>query len=86
MKRPALIIKLSLVRLPVCEALAFHALHSGDGPVNVTATESDAVIVAEIELGQIAVKVLFFAMLIVSQFEMKRGRRIHIPASNAGAA
>jgi hypothetical protein len=51
-KRPACILKLGLVRLPVHQALAFHTFHGGDGPINVAAPESDAVIVSELELGR----------------------------------
>jgi hypothetical protein len=46
------------------QALAFHPFHSGDGPINVAASESDAVIIPEIELGQITMQVFFLAVLI----------------------
>jgi hypothetical protein len=34
-KRPALILKLGLVRLPVCEAFAFHTFDGGKCAINV---------------------------------------------------
>lgn len=63
-KRPALILKFGLVRLPICEALAFHAPDRGEGAVNITIAKPDAVIVAEIKFGQITMQVLFFTVLI----------------------
>jgi hypothetical protein len=50
--------------LPVREALAFRALQSRERPVAIVAPEPGAVIVAEIELGKVAVKVLLAAVLV----------------------
>ena len=54
--RLALKVKSGLIRLPVHQALAFHAFDCGKGAVDVAVAERHAVIVAEIELGQIPMK------------------------------
>ena len=64
MNRAARCLKTGLVRLPVHQPLAFNATDRGEGAVDVTVAERHAVIVAVVELGEIAVKVFLFAMLI----------------------
>jgi len=62
--RLAVKLKSGLIRLPVHEALAFHASDRCERAVDVTDTERDTMIVPEIVFGQIAMQVLLFAMLI----------------------
>ena len=50
--------------MPVHQPPAFNAFDRGKGAVDVAVAERHAVIVAVIELGEIAVEVLLFTMLI----------------------
>ena len=62
--RAARNLKSGLVRLPVHQPLAFNATDRGEGAVDVAVVERDAVIIAVVELGEIAVKVFLFAVLV----------------------
>ena len=64
MNRAARCLKTGLVRLPVHQPLAFNATDRGEGAVDVAIAERDAVIVAVIELGKVAVQMLLFAVLV----------------------
>jgi hypothetical protein len=52
------------MRLPVCEPFALRAFHGRHGAGLIIKSERDAIAVTKIELAQIAVQMLFAAMLI----------------------
>jgi hypothetical protein len=64
MNRAARNLRTGLVRLPVHQPLASDTTDRGEGAVDVAVAERDAVIVAMVELGEIAVQMLLFAVLI----------------------
>ena len=64
MNRPARNLYTGLIRLPPHEALAFRAFDRRKRAVDIATAEPDAVIVAEIKFGKVAVQMLFGAMLI----------------------
>jgi len=64
MNRAARYLKTGLVRLPPHEAFAVCALDRRKRSVDIVAAEPDAVIIAEVKFGQVAMQVLFLAVLI----------------------
>ena len=50
--------------MPVCEPLAFRALHGRESPVLIVEAERDPVVVAELVFRKVAVQVLLSAVLV----------------------
>jgi hypothetical protein len=76
MNRAVANVKLGLVRPPIRETLAIGVLHCKRGTFPVIETKPDPVIVAEIELRQVAVQVLLGAVLIDASHTALEDREI----------
>src|SRR4051794_27910184 len=63
-KRPAFLLKSGLVRLTVRQALAGGVLDGARRPFPIVASKCNAVVVAEIVFGKVAMQMLFVAVLI----------------------
>ena len=74
--RAARNLKSGLVRLPVHQPLAFNATDRGEGAVDVAVAERHAVIVTVVELGEITMKVLLFAVLIYAAHSALEDREV----------